>query len=186
VSSSDEDRLTKIVWRRHTTISHTTIRWYLRQTKTRRHQSHTLPSDTLPSDGSVSLSIKRCDDGVCGFVICLIFIGHFPQMSPIIPQTHRRQKQTAIVIRMKQWVLVTTQRLLYISHTGTEWRRVIGCLIFLGHFPQMSPIIGGSFAKNDMQLKASYGSSPPCIVSLSWTLWWPYVCLCNNNTVDTP
>ena len=35
-----------------------------------------------------------------------------------------------------------------------------------GHFLRKSPIHSGSFAKNDVQLKASYGSWPPCVPAM--------------------
>jgi len=37
----------------------------------------------------------------------------------------------------------------------------MGCLMFIVHFPQKSPVTSGSFAKSDMQLKVSYVSSLP-------------------------
>jgi len=49
------------------------------------------------------------------------------------------------------------------------WRRLIGCLIFIGYFLWKSPIISGSFAGNDLQLN---GSWPPCIELSTLEVLW--------------
>jgi len=67
--------------------------------------------------------------------------------------------QRVAVCRCTQYVSLNNN-LTFIFDTG--WQRCTGCLIFLGHFPPKSPTISVSYAGKDLQLKASYASSPLC------------------------
>ena len=70
------------------------------------------------------------------------------------------------------------QQQLKVCFICTGWQRPIGCPVSIGHFPQKSPVISGSFAENDLQLKASYGSSPPCTNSNSRCVLFVCVFMC--------
>jgi len=48
------------------------------------------------------------------------------------------------------------------TEATTEWRIPIGYCMFIGHFPQESPIRIGSCAERDLELKSPYASLPPC------------------------
>jgi len=82
-----------------------------------------------------------------------------------INRFHRKKSKSTLLIeytvlkieRIRGWIWIS----FVCVNMYTACRRPIGCPIFAGHFSQKSPIISGSFAKNILQLKTCYESSPP-------------------------
>ena len=52
---------------------------------------------------------------------------------------------------------IATPRVKLSFRCSTEWWRLVGCLIFTGHFLQKNPIISGSFAKKTCNLMHAVG-----------------------------
>jgi len=81
---------------------------------------------------------------------CLIFIGQFPQKSPVIRHSFCVHMHTPHTL-----------------DSLTTWPRRTGCLIFTCHFLEKSPIIRGSFTERDLQLTAFTINQQPIACGVS-------------------
>jgi len=106
--------------------------------------NHRFSSKTLFYSWQCFMPIVNCVPYETLGVACIVFV---PRHSVMLDN-----------ILCPSWILSHTTRC---TLQGGE---AIGCLDFRSHFPPKIPIIIGSFAKNDLQLKASYASSPPCML----------------------
>ena len=127
----------------------------------------------FPAVCGVGRIINRCVHRTASYHVMYsiwVWFSCIARMSSDSWKTTYKDKASYGYFSLQCAMLVESSVGLCIVLLRTEWRRIVWCLIFIGHFPQKSPIISGSFAENDMQLKASCESSPPC--SIIWYTGW--------------
>ena len=94
---------------------------------------------------SVSFSVLQCVAVCCSvlqFVLqCVAVCYNVLQCVSVC----RSVLQYVAVCLHVQWILSYSNIFLTEKNSGTWWRRLIGCVMFTGHFLQKSPVINGSF-----------------------------------------
>jgi len=99
------------------------------------------------------------------------------------------------VTHMTVWCNTDTSLLVLLRELADKWvmvrrihdagrKRPVGSLIFIGHLPQKWPLFNGSFVENDLRLRGSYESSPPCTTRDSFICMTWLVDMCDM-TYDT-
>jgi len=90
-----------------------------------------------------------------------------PQISTVARNCHwaqvRAQGKCTCAGGNSSWIVwMSMEDCKQILFWGTEWRRLIGSFVFVGHFLQKWPMFSGFLVEQDLQLRGPYESAPPC------------------------
>jgi len=97
-------------------------------------------------------------------------------------------KSTEIWRSRKHWfcVLKFPRNPLHSTRGALKWCRVMGCLIFMGHFPQKCPMISGSFAEMTCNLRHPVSLRNPVALKCHGTSEWHRSATVNPKSIKGP